>query len=195
MKSFIQYLTESRKQFKFTIKLAFKPSSDQVDKIEKALDKFDLVSLSSAKSLPIKKVDPHFPKISSPETYALETVVNYPASAFMIQNVLKQLGMDTESVAVVGTDHDISVAGDEDTREKNLEDAPLLLRELEPGNSKANELSGDDYNKKLVKNSLTKKIKVGNTPPAKTTNDFPMGDTSPVGSTKNKLPKVVSSAR
>lgn len=198
MKSFIEYLTESRKQYKLTIKLSFKPEDKLIDAIEKTLGRFDLDSISRAKSLPIKKLDPHFPKMSSPETYAIDVVLNYPATTEMIKNTLLQVGLSLEHVCVIGTNHYNSFEKDEENREKNTSDAPLLLRDLEPGLSdiKVAELSGDEYNKKLVKNSMTKRPKIKGAPPtADTTNNYPTGDKSPVGSTKNKLPKVVSSAR
>ena len=49
----------------------------------------------------------------------------------------------------------------------------------------------------VVKNAYKSDFTVagGKTPPAVTSNDFPMGDVSPVGTKQNKIPAVHCSAR
>ena len=53
------------------------------------------------------------------------------------------------------------------------------------------------YDHAVVKNAYKSDFTVagGKTPPAVTSNEFPMGDKSPMGTTKNRLPAVRSNAR
>jgi len=194
MKTFREYLAESKKQYKLTIKLSFKPDSAWEDRIESALGRFELVSASKARSLPIKKADRDFPTLSAPETYAIDVVLDYPASVEMVRNCLSQLGLAIEQVAVISTDWDESMTTEEDNIQKNMADErPLMMKDLEGNDVKTDSMYGTEYNKKLVKNSLTGKVSVKGAPKdPETTNDFPQGTKSPVGSTKNKLPEIKS---
>lgn len=192
MKLFSDYLMESHKKYNFTIKLTFKPDAALLDKIESALGRFDLDSIGKVQSLPIRKVDKDFPMIQNPEIYQFQVVLNYPASIEFVRNTLSQIGIEMEQVCVVSTDHLNSVQTELDDTEANTSNEPLLMKDLD-SNSKLTpqkDMMGDEYNKKLVKNSGTSRIKPlkGWADPAKTTNDSPMGDKSPVGTTVNKRP-------
>lgn len=197
MKTFRAYLEESKQDYKFTIKVAFKPSDELLDQIEKALARFDLISISKPKSLPIQKIDSDFQGIYCPETYAIQAALRYPATPQVIQNVLSQINMDLELVNIVDTNHDESVTKEQEEIEKNA-DGALLGKEYEKQDNKAitDANFGADYNEKLIKNSVKgTSSAVPNPPkPAETTNDLPQGKQSAMGSTKNKLPKVDSFA-
>jgi hypothetical protein len=198
MKRFKDYLMEGKRQYKYTVKLAFKPSDEMMDKIEGALGRFDLDSISKAKSLPIKRIDTDFPTLSSPEVYTINVVLNYPATADFVRHTIAQIGMETENVAVLSTDHMISVEKEEDHKDKSEKDKPLLQQPFKNDSNKeiTDANYGDNYNEKLVKNSLTKLVDVPNAPAkAETSNDLPQGKLSPVGTKQNKIPKVKSFRR
>jgi hypothetical protein len=192
MKLFSEYLMESHKKYKFTIKLTFKPDADLLDKIESALGRFDLDSIGKVQSLPIKKVDKDFPMIQNPEIYQFPVVLNYPASMEFVRNTLSQVGIEMEQVCVVSTDHSASVQTELDNTEANTSDTPLLMKDLDSNEklTPQEDMMGEKYNEKLIKNSGTSRFKPlkGWADAAKTTNDSPMGDKSPVGSTTNKRP-------
>lgn len=197
MKNFREYLEESKRNYSYTIKMAFKPNDELLDEVEKALARFDLISLSKPQSMPIQKIDSDFHGIFCPEVYILKAVFGYPATPQIIQGVLSQVNMDLELVNVVSTDHDESVKKEQEDIEKN-DDGALLGKDYEKQDNKkiSADNFGSEYNDKLVKNSLTKKVTVPNPPdPAITTNDLPQGKTSPVGSHQNKLPKPKSARR
>lgn len=196
MKSFSDYLMESKKKYNFSIKLAFKPDSALLDKIESALGRFDLDSFGKVQSLPIKKTDRNFPKLVNPEIYQMQIVLNYPASNEFVKNALIQVGILDETVAVVSTDHEASVDAEDTGIESNTSDEVLLDKDINSGPKTADQkdLMGDDYNKKLVKNSVTGKVKIKNGPPAaKFNTDEKEGVKSPIGTTRNKIPHVTSS--
>jgi hypothetical protein len=199
MKSFRQYLLESQRQYHLTIKLAFKPDTETLDAIEQALQRFQLDSITAPKSLPIKRVDKDFPGVNSPETYAIQIVLNYPTTADFVRNTIANIGLELQQVSVVSTDHAESVDIEEENIGKNTSDKPLLQTEYEKQDNKkiSSENFGDAYNEKLVKNAagsmdeiVPKNLRKTK---GKTTNDLPIGTKSAISGT-NKIPKVKSFA-
>jgi hypothetical protein len=85
----------------------------------------------------------------------------------------------------------------QDAENKNL----LTDTDYPAPNKEQKELSKDyatgPYDHAVVKNAYKSDFTIagGKTPPAVSTNDFPMGDKSPVGSNQNRLPQPKSSAR
>jgi len=193
MKTFKQYLMEARKQYKISIKLCFKPTDEDVDKIEAALNQFELVSASKPRSLPIQKSDRHFPDMVAPEVYVMEVVLNYPATTDQVRvAILNNTRIPQAKFAVASTEWEASMTEEETNIQKNSDKA-LLLSPLEDTHVDVEGVYGDKYNEKLVHNSKSGKINVKNSPKkAETTNDAPQGKKSPVGSTKNTLPNVSS---
>ena len=196
MKTFTQYLMETKKQYNVRIKLNFKPSDEDVNKIEAALNQFELVSSSKPKSLPIQKVDNHFPGVDSPEVYFIDAVLDYPASGDQVRvAILNNTMIPQHNFAVTSTDWDTSMRDQDASVQKNSDKA-LLLSPLEDQHIDVESVYGDKYNEKLVHNAKSGKINVPNAPAkAKTTNDSPQGKKSPVGSTKNKRPDITSFAK
>ena len=79
MKTFSQFLAESVRNYIYNVKLSFKPDNETMTKIEQALAKYNVVSITAPRSLPIQRVDKDFPGINSPETYVFTVEVAYPA--------------------------------------------------------------------------------------------------------------------
>jgi hypothetical protein len=202
MKLFSQYLNESVRNYNYSIKLAFKPNDDVLNKIEKSLAKYQLVDIKAPQSKPITRVDKDFPGINSPEVYTIDISTAYPASSNMVRYTIASIGLELQDVAVVSTDHEASVDAEENLIDTNDAEGLALLDREEPkqDNKKISEENyGDAYNEKLVKNSIgstdqiipkeLKKIK------GETTNDLPTGTKSAMGSVKPKIPTVKSFAR
>lgn len=202
MKKFSEYLLESVKEYKWNVKLSFKPDSEVLDKIERALGKYNLVSITAPKSLPIKRVDKDFPGINSPETYVFTINTAYPSTPRQIQRTIAALGLALETISVTDVIHDEVTAAEEDLIALNTSDGGSLLQtELTKDNNKeiTDNNYGDKYNEKLVKNSIGstdqlipkefKKIK------GQTLNDLPAGKDSAMGSKQNKIPTVKSFSR
>lgn len=191
MKSFLQYLTESKQDYSFRIVLATKPAAGLSKTIKQALAGYGVKSVSDARSHMIEKAHPMFPGLANPEIYTLDVVCEYPATATQIRKSLTDLSVDKATVAV----ENLAFAEDMDYEAKsiasNTDSEPLLMREYEK--VKVQHPYGDDYNAKLVKNSITGtgQVKVkGGAKAAETTNDLKPGTLSPVGSHKPKLPSV-----
>ena len=101
MKKFSEFLAESVRTYKYIVKLSFKPDNEMMAAIENALQKYNLVSITQPKSLPIQRVDKDFPGVNSPETYTFDVEVSYPAPSIAIQHTIASVGFAFETVAVV----------------------------------------------------------------------------------------------
>jgi hypothetical protein len=203
MKKFSEFLAESVRNYEYNVKLAFLPDNEMMSAIENALQKYNLVSITKPKSLPIQRVDKDFPGLKAPETYVFKVELEYPSSANMIRHTIASVGFQFEQVAVSSPQHDDSMNKENDDVAKNTSDTPLLQKPYDPQNNEeiSGENFGDDYNERLVKNSIgstdaliPKEFKRTH---GKTLNDkeFKIGDKSAVGSVTVKKPPVRSFAR
>jgi hypothetical protein len=203
MKSLQAYIAESNTTYDFRIKVAKQNPNEIMEEIKNALDAYELVSISSAKSLPIQE-HREFPKWGACECWQFEATVAYPTTSVQIAQLLKErTGMQAEWVCVYnkmqaeqveyaesyGKDHEGSLL-----LNSELQDVPggqdlvaakrneNLLKELEKQSPKMVALESDA---ELVSTRSTQKTK-----PAQTTNQLPQGVKSPVGSQQNKLPPI-----
>ena len=203
MKKFSEFLAESVRNYEYNVKLAFLPDNEMMSAIENALQKYNLVSITKPKSLPIQRVDKDFPGLKAPETYVFTVELEYPSSANMIRHTIASVGFQFEQVAVSSPQHDASMDKENDAVAANTSDKALLDRPYDPQNNEeiSGENFGDDYNERLVKNSIgstdqviPKEFKKTH---GKTLNDkeFKIGEKSAVGSTKVAKPPVKSFAR
>ena len=211
MKKFSEFLMEHIRNYEYQVKLSFLPDNEMMTAIENALQKYNLISITKPKSLPISKIDRDFPGMRAPETYVFNVEVSYPASSDTIRHTIAGVGFAFEQVAVASTslapglttDHVTSVEQEEEKIDANTRRHALLDKDYEPQNNVeiSGENFGDTYNEKLVKNSIGstdqmipasfKKTK------GKTLNDeeFKVGKDSAVGSKKVPKPIVKSFAR
>jgi len=203
MKKFSEFLAESVRNYEYNVKLAFKPDNEMMGAIENALQKYSLVSITAPKSLPIQRVDKDFPGFKAPETYVFTVELAYPSSANMIRHTIASVGFQFEQVAVSSPQHDASMDKEDNDVAANTSDKALLDRPYDPQNNEeiSGENFGDNYNDRLVKNSIgstdqmiPREFKRTN---GKTLNDkeFKIGKESAVGSKQNKIPPVKSFAR
>lgn len=203
MKKFSEFLAESVRNYSYNVKLAFKPDNEMMTAIENALQKYNLVSITQPKSLPIQRVDKDFPGLKTPETYVFTVELEYPSSANMIRHTIASVGFAFEQVAVSSSQYDASMDKENDDVAKNTSDKALLDRPYDPQNNEeiSGETFGDAYNERLIKNSIgsTDQVipKEFKKTKGKTLNDkeYKIGEKSAVGSTKVSKPPVKSFAR
>jgi hypothetical protein len=203
MKSLHDYIAERNANYSFRIKVARQNPKDIMEKIKNALDAYELVEITTPKSLPVQE-HREFPKWGPCECWQFEATVAYPTTQVQIAQLLKErTGMQAEWVCVYGKQQ----ADDNDAFEtygkdhtgslllnSELRDVPggqdlvgnkrkdSLLKELEQQSPKMVALESDA---ELVS------VRAGQrTPPAQTTNQLPQGTKSPVGSQQNKLPPL-----
>jgi hypothetical protein len=203
MKSLTEYIASRNQPYDFRIKLAkIEPKGEIMERIKNALDSFELVSVTPAKSLPVQE-HREFPKWGACECWQFEATVAYPTINTQIrQLIIERAGINPEWVCVYGKQQ----AEDNDAFEaygKDHEGALLLdseLKDVAGAQDLVAEKRKDSLLKELDKQSPMKeahetplsdpKQGVKKTAPAQTTNTLPQGTKSPVDSQQNKLPQV-----
>ena len=203
MKSLHDYIAQRNTNYEFRIKVAKRNPNEIMEEIKNALNAYELVTISNAKSLPIQE-HREFPKWGACECWQFEATVAYPTTAPQIAQLLKErTGMQAEWVCVYGKqqaeDNEAFEAYGKDHTGSLLLDSELkdvpgsqdlvaekrkdnLLKELDNASTKMIALESDP--------ALTSTRAPERTKAAQTTNQLPQGTKSPVGSQQNKLPPV-----
>ena len=88
MKTFKDYLTESKKTYQFKIGIAGDLPEDIEDKLETVLEKYSLVNLSSPKRTPISERPLDFPQLQNVEVTYYEVELNYPTTVQVLQEYI-----------------------------------------------------------------------------------------------------------
>ena len=86
MSTFTQYLTEAAKSYDYKVKVAGTIADDFKNRMETALQKFELAKMSAGKKTPIQSLPLDFPALSNEEVTIFDVTTNYPVSV----NVLKE---------------------------------------------------------------------------------------------------------
>lgn len=97
MKTFTEYLTESKKTYNFIIRIAGDLPENCADMIESSMKKFGLVSLSNPKRTPIQEKPLDFPQLQNMEVNTFEAQVNYPTTAHVLERYLSDCCSITHS--------------------------------------------------------------------------------------------------
>ena len=199
MKNFLEYLTDSEKTYEFRIKIANVDPSEKMDQLENALEAYGVESISKPKRLPIKESDIDFPNMLNCQLYLMDIVVKYPCNEQQIRNVVSQRAcIPANNVFVVPKNHP------EEQRRWNENNASDI-REYVKGEAVLDKPYEDNPEAKAAGNAYSGFMTIlkelnqvkhevaegaDSTPSAKTTNDLPQGNESPVGSKQNTIPAV-----
>ena len=203
MKSLHEYIASRNQPYEFRIKLAkINPKGEIMERIKHALDSYELVSVTPAKSLPVME-HREFPKWGACECWQFEATVNYPTTNVQIAQLIRErAGINPDWICVYGKQQ----ADDNDAFEaygKDHEGSLLLNHKLQDV-AGAQDLVGDKRKESMLKEldaqspkltgfkdpKLTAMRASERTKAAQTTNQLPQGTASPVGTTKNKLPTI-----
>jgi len=203
MKPFQSYVFELQRPHEFRIKLAgVNPKGETMDRIKMALETYQLESISAVKSLPIQE-HREFPQWGGAcECWQFDIKVAYPATTIGIMQTLKERAQlnpswmhvrnlheaeFTDEAEAVGHDQKGALLDDPELKDvKGAQDlvgpgrVASLIAELEKHTRKY-ETAGKDTNADQVREKSSTK--------GTTTNDkkVPQGNTSTMGTTKNKL--------
>jgi hypothetical protein len=86
MKSFKEYLTESKKVYEFKVKIAGDHSKDAVEHIKAALSEFHVASVGKPRTSPIQERQTDFPQHKNTQMTVYEITTNYPATSLQIRD-------------------------------------------------------------------------------------------------------------
>ena len=92
MKSFREYLTESTRECCLTLRFAAELNEEDVNRIERFLGKYDLISISRTSTTPITKNPLFFSKdVNNTKVSKIEIKTGYPVSADILRVQLSDL--------------------------------------------------------------------------------------------------------
>jgi hypothetical protein len=191
MKNFQEYLAESQRTYNYRIKIVGDVEPGFVKALEEKLKQFDPVKVSAIKKTPIQLKPADFPAHANESVNSMECEFRYPAIEPQIQQIARLLGLDENRIRLLTSAHEESMDEEREQIEELNKDL-LTDTDLPAPNKEQKALSKDyaaPYNQHAVlKNAYRSEFTVagGKTPPAETTNDLPMGTSSPM--TKVKRP-------
>jgi len=210
MKSFTEYLTESKKVYQFKVKIAGEHADNAVEQIKGSLDQFHVSSVSKGATTPIQERHSEFPEHRNIGMTIYDVVVDYPTNAPQIRDMVATgLGIthshvivramaeelehdinhaydDRSNVALIGTMQSPSNHGDmvNDTYKYNL------LKEL--GKEKHSMTQVKGFNDQILAKSAPGPAKEYG---KNKTTTKKSGTTSAVGTKQNKIPDPMKGAR
>jgi hypothetical protein len=191
MKKFQEYLAESERTYNYRIKIVGDIEPAIVKALEEKLKQFDPVKISSVKKTPIQLKPADFPAAANESVSSMDCEFRYPAIEPQIQQLAQLLGLNPNRIRMLTVSYEDSMAVEKEKVEDENKDL-LTDTDYPAPDAEQRALSKDysaPYNQHAVlKNAYRSEFTVagGKTPPAKTTNDLPMGNNSPM--TKVKRP-------
>jgi hypothetical protein len=188
MKTFKEYLSESKKVYDFKIKIAGDFAAE--DKLKQMLERFVVSSFKKTGTTPIQALPLDFPKIRNSQVTVYEVALEYPTTPYELHEyisagiekgpdyvVVRKPGEPTEAYQLDAEMHEGSLLQDPNYTEVAKIDTK--------------DYYGTEYNESLVK-TLNDDLKAmrkerGETIPStvegKTTNSMPQNNTSPIQQT------------
>ena len=185
MKNFKDYLAESERTYSYRIKVVGDVAPDFIKMLEEKLKQFDPVKISAVKKTPIQLKPADFPAHANESVSSMDVEFRYPAIEPQIQQIAQLLGLDPNRIRLLTTAYEDSMAEEKEKVEEQNKD--LLTDTDYPApdaeqRALSKDYSANPYQHAVLKNTYRSEFTVagGKTPPAKTTNDLPMGDKSPM---------------
>ena len=80
MKSFKEYLMESKRSYPFKIKIAGEVTTEQEEKLKSLLEKFQVSEFKKSGKTPVQALPLDFPRLSNSEVNIWEVVLEYPVT-------------------------------------------------------------------------------------------------------------------
>jgi len=193
MKSFKDYLFESKKTYSFKVKIAGDVTNEEETKLKSLLEKYQIVEFSKSTKTPVQALPLDFPRLSNTEVNIWDITLDYPVTSHELINYLGNGLRINEQRIVVRNPNEPS---EEYQSPGKTYDGPLLTDSTykESPNANFDEYYGDKYNANFVKtlsDDLKEKQKDrGEIRPtadsSETSNGIPQNNVSPVGSRKGK---------
>ena len=185
MKNFKDYLAESQRTYNYRIKIVGDIAPDFLKMLEDKLKQFDPVKIGAVKQTPIQLKPADFPAHANESVSSMDCEFRYPAIEPQIQQISQLLGLDPNRIRLLTAAYEDSMADEKIKIEEQNKD--LLTDTDFPAPDAEQKALSKDYSAPydqhaVLKNAYRSDFTVagGKTPPAKTTNDLPMGTSSPM---------------
>ena len=130
MKSFKEFLVESKKTYEFKIGVAGELPEGFTDHLETAMQKFSVVNMSNGKKTPIQERPLDFPQLQNMEVTYFEVEVNYPTTTQVLQEYIGKCCEIDQSYIIVRNANDPREEYQE-TKETEAYEPMLTKEEME----------------------------------------------------------------
>jgi len=197
MKPFAKYLAESERTYNYRIKVVGDVPDGFFKELRDKCAQFDVVKMSDAKNSPVRRVIPDFPAFPNQPMKIVDVEFKYPAIEPQIKQLAQLLGLDPNRIVMMATPYEESL--DIESQKIEDENKDLLDSPYPAPDAQQKALSKDyatgPYDHAVLKNAYRSNFTIagGKTPPAKTTNELPMGVKSPMTNIKRQ-PKPATGA-
>ncbi len=152
MKTFKEYLTESKKVYSFKVKVAGEIPENFEKDLKVRLEKHKVAMFEKMKTTPVQKTPLDFPELTNKEVTTFHVVLEYPVTAPELINEIKDMGLTEECFRVRGSSEPSEI--DQLTLD-NEPTGEALLDEVDQdkGNGKIEhkDYFGNDFNKSFLK--------------------------------------------
>lgn len=151
MKNFKEYLSESKKQYPFKIKVAGEFSKEQEKTLESLLGRYAVVKFKKSTTTPVQELPLDFPQVKNCEVHIYEVTLDYPSTQFELTEYLTTgLSVNKQNLVVRRPGEPIEEYQHQEgkKREGALLDDPDYK---EAGSPKFEDYYGDKYNTGFVK--------------------------------------------
>jgi hypothetical protein len=191
MKPFAKYLAESERTYDYRIKMCGRIPDDLVRQLKSKLDQFDPARMGDGKTTPIQKILTDFPNNQNDAVTMFDVSFKYPAIEPQIKQLFQMLGGDPNLIVMQTQPHVDGLVDEMDKIESEnkdlLADTDYPAPDAEQRALKKDYSTGP-YDHAVLKNAYRSDFTVagGRTPPAKTTNQLPQGNKSPMTNIKRQ---------
>lgn len=151
MKTFKEYLAESKKAYSFKVKVAGELPEGFQEKLKTDLDRCKVLTFEKVATTPIQKLPLDFPNKSNMEVTVFEVICEYPINSQEIAASVKATGLDEDCFRVRGSNEPTEIEQvllDQEPSGKALLDDSQYK---ETTNAKHKDYFGDDFNKGFLK--------------------------------------------
>lgn len=130
MKSFEEYLVESRKTYNFKVGVAGEIPENFENNLEQGLEKFGVINLSSGKRTPISERPLDFPRLQNVEVTYYEAELRYPTTPQILEEYISQLCDVSRSHVIVRNPND-PLEDYQEERDNEVYEPRLTKHEME----------------------------------------------------------------
>ena len=163
MSMFKDYLTESTKSYDYKIKVAGTIADDFKNRMETALQKFELAKMSAGKKTPIMTLPLDFPQLSNESVTIFDVTTNYPVAVNTLKEYLADYMNINASLIVVRKPGEPTEEYQADMQIGQKSEYANKLLDIEMKDApkvKAEDFYGDKYNMGLLRELMKSKKEV-----------------------------------
>lgn len=158
MKSYRDYVYNTRKIYEFRIKLAnTELTSELVSKIERVLEAYKVETITQPKSLPIQE-DRDFPTLGACERSYIDVGIAYPTIPEQIRQLVIERALVDASCVIVHPKATVEYSESFENLETRNGETPILLDENLPCDETAQDLVGQKRVDGFMKNHVSTKM-------------------------------------